>query len=96
MSLPSINNLETPILQELNAVGGADNVRFLYLRLIQYFPSLSDAEITEIKNGKAQIIKRKKSGIYVDCSGNIIDIKLYSNTWYVHKCLVASDYKYID
>ncbi|MDQ3129660.1 MAG: winged helix-turn-helix domain-containing protein [Acidobacteriota bacterium] len=51
MSLPSITNLETPILQELNAVGGTDNVRFLYLRLIQYFPSLSDAEITEIKNG---------------------------------------------
>jgi hypothetical protein len=51
MSLPLIFNLETPILQELNAVGGTDNVRFLYLRLIQYFPSLSDAEINEIKTG---------------------------------------------
>jgi len=51
MSLPLTTKLETPILQELNAVGGTDNVRFLYLRLIQYFPSLSDAEINEIKSG---------------------------------------------
>jgi hypothetical protein len=51
MPLPLTLNLETPILQELNAVGGTDNVRFLYLRLIQYFPSLSNSEINEIKNG---------------------------------------------
>ena len=51
MSLPSTLNLETPILQELNAVGGTDNIRFLYLRLIPYFSSLSDSEINEIKSG---------------------------------------------
>jgi hypothetical protein len=51
MSLPFVSSLETPILQELNDIGGTDNVRFLYLRLIRYFPSLSDPEITEIKNG---------------------------------------------
>lgn len=51
MSLPFTTNLEMPILQELKDVGGSDNVRFLYLRLIRYFPSLSDAEISEIKNG---------------------------------------------
>jgi hypothetical protein len=51
MPLPFSFNLETPILQELNAVGGTDDVRFLYSRLIQYFPSLSDQEINEIKIG---------------------------------------------
>ncbi|MCU1288374.1 MAG: hypothetical protein JWN60_603 [Acidobacteria bacterium] len=51
MPLPFTSNLETPILHELKDVGGTDSVRFLYLRLIQYFPSLSDAEIFEIKNG---------------------------------------------
>jgi hypothetical protein len=54
MSLPVTTNLEIPILQELKDVGGTDNVRFLYLRLIQYFPSLSDPEINEIKSGASK------------------------------------------
>ncbi len=41
-----------PILQELVATGGADNLRFLYERLLAYFPQLSEKEISEIKNGK--------------------------------------------
>lgn len=68
MSLPLIFNLETPILQELNAVGGTDNVKFLYLRLIQYFPSLSDAEISDIKNGSS-----KKWRNAVQKAGKILD-----------------------
>lgn len=51
MSLPISPNIEIPILQELAAVGGTDDVRFLYQRLISYFPSLSDAEISSIKSG---------------------------------------------
>jgi Mrr N-terminal domain len=51
MSLPFATNIETPILHELFVVGGTDDVRFLYERLISYFPSLSDAEISAIKNG---------------------------------------------
>lgn len=50
MALPTINSIEMPILQELAAVGGADNLRFLYLRLAGYFPQLSEVELTEIKN----------------------------------------------
>ena len=57
---------------------------------------LKELVVTEIKNGKAQIMKRKKSGIYFDCNGNIIDLKVYLNKWYIPKCLVASDYNYID
>ncbi|HEY0426528.1 MAG TPA: winged helix-turn-helix domain-containing protein [Pyrinomonadaceae bacterium] len=51
MSLPPNSTIEIPILQELLATGGTDDVRFLYERLIAYFPQISDAEISEIKNG---------------------------------------------
>lgn len=50
MSLPNTALIELPILQELAAVGGSDYLRFLYLRLIAYFPQLSEQEIFEIKN----------------------------------------------
>jgi hypothetical protein len=50
MPLPLTSNIEIPILQELVAVGGSDDVRFLYQRLISYFPSLSDGELFEIRN----------------------------------------------
>ena len=52
MPLPLSTNVENPILHELYAVGGTDDVRFLYERLISYFPSLSDAEISAIKAGE--------------------------------------------
>ncbi len=39
-----------PILQELVAIGGADNLRFLYERLPAYFPQLSEEEIGDGRN----------------------------------------------
>lgn len=51
MSLPNSSSLEMPILQELIAVGGADDVRFLYNRLTAYFPQLEAREIAEIQKG---------------------------------------------
>ncbi len=51
MTLPLASNIEIPILHELFAVGGTENVRYLYIRLFPYFPSLSDAEISTIKTG---------------------------------------------
>lgn len=51
MSLPLVNFLEMPILQELAATGGSDDVRFLYDRLIAYFPQLTINEVADIKNG---------------------------------------------
>ncbi|MFL6231107.1 MAG: hypothetical protein ACJ741_20205 [Pyrinomonadaceae bacterium] len=41
MTLPGAARLELPILQELVATGGADDVHFLYSRLIAYFPHLN-------------------------------------------------------
>ncbi len=58
MSLPFSNLIEIPILHELAAVGGKDDVRYLYKRLISYFPSLSDAEINLIQNGENQSWKK--------------------------------------
>ena len=49
MSFPKSSALEIPILQELVAIGGAEDLRFLYERLINYFPQLSDTEIRAIR-----------------------------------------------
>ncbi len=51
MSLPVSHLIEMPILQELAATGGSDDVRFLYERLVGYFPQISEVEISDIKNG---------------------------------------------
>lgn len=50
MSLPLTSSIEMPILQELAATGGTDDVRFLYERLIGYFPQINESEISDIKN----------------------------------------------
>ena len=51
MSFPQAPSIEMPILQELAATGGTDDVRFLYERLIGYFPQIEDREISQIKAG---------------------------------------------
>ena len=51
MSLPISSLIEMPILQELSAMGGSDDVRFLYARIVAYFPQMTGQEIAEIKNG---------------------------------------------
>lgn len=68
MALPTSPLIETPILQELNAVGGVDDVRFIYERLIPYFPSLSDAEVSQIVIGENSSWKKavQKAGKALD------------------------------
>ena len=43
MTYPGVARLELPILQELVATGGMDEVRYLYERLVAYFPQLDGA-----------------------------------------------------
>jgi hypothetical protein len=43
MAQPGVARLELPILQELAATGGTDDVRFLYDRLAAYFPHINGA-----------------------------------------------------
>jgi hypothetical protein len=68
MSLPPTNSIEMPILQELAATGGTDEVQFLYERLIGYFPQIEDREIREIKNGDNKTWRKA-----VQKAGRILD-----------------------
>ena len=53
MAYPEVARIELPILQELVATGGAEDVRFLYAPLITYFPQLDEKDIhsTLLGNG---------------------------------------------
>jgi hypothetical protein len=55
MSFPEISRLELPILQELQATGGADQLRYLYERLPRYFPQLTSHDLDErAENGRSR------------------------------------------
>ena len=51
MTYPSAIRIELPILEELIATGGREDVRFLYDRLVDYFPQLEESEVRAIRNG---------------------------------------------
>lgn len=51
MAYPGVVWIELPILQELVATGGVEDVRFLYERLVPYFPQLSEGEARALRNG---------------------------------------------
>lgn len=72
MSFPNISSIEMPILQELAATGGEDDVRFLYQRLEAYFPQLSPDEVARIKAGESRIWRR-----FVQKAGKSLDEKNY-------------------
>jgi len=45
----------------------------------------------ELLAGKMKIILKNQKGDFIDCNGNIIDMKLYESKWSIPKCLVKSD-----
>src|SRR3954464_12802919 len=51
MAYPGVARIELPILQELVATGGVEEIRFLYNRLAGYFPQLEDDEVRALSNG---------------------------------------------
>ncbi len=51
MAYPGVDRLELPVLQELVATGGVEDVRFLYDRLVAYFPQLDEGEVRALRNG---------------------------------------------
>ncbi|HEX7998071.1 MAG TPA: hypothetical protein VF528_06745 [Pyrinomonadaceae bacterium] len=51
MAYPGVARIELPILQELVATGGVEDVRFLYTRLVSYFPQLEEADVQPFDNG---------------------------------------------
>lgn len=54
MAYPSTERIESPILHELVATGGAEDVRYLYARLVAYFPQLTEAETGALANGHSK------------------------------------------
>jgi hypothetical protein len=51
MAYPGVARIELPILQELAAMGGVEDVRFLYNRLAGYFPQLDETDVRALTNG---------------------------------------------
>src|SRR5215210_954795 len=47
MSFPEAARVELPILQELDATGGSDHLRYLYDRLVRYFPQLTPDDLDQ-------------------------------------------------
>src|SRR5215813_12710707 len=47
MPFPDTSRLELPILQELKATGGGDQLRYLYERLPRYFPQLTPQDLED-------------------------------------------------
>ena len=45
MPFPEAARVELPILQELEATGGSDQLRYLYDRLVRYFPQLTAEDL---------------------------------------------------
>lgn len=53
MPFPQSSRIELPILQELKATGGEEKLKFLYGRLVPYFPQLTDKDLrTETDAGR--------------------------------------------
>ncbi len=67
MSFPKLESLQTPILQELNAVGGTEDVRFLYERLSGYFPQINKSDLTKIQNWRKLVQKAGKELDEIGC-----------------------------
>jgi hypothetical protein len=47
MAFPESSRVELPILQELEATGGSDQLRYLYERLVRYFPQLTHDDLSQ-------------------------------------------------
>ena len=45
MPFPEVARIELPILQEIEATGGSDHLRYLYDRLVHYFPQLTEDDL---------------------------------------------------
>lgn len=58
MAYPSVERIELPVLQELVATGGVEDVRFLYDRLVAYFPQLSEGDVRALANGHRKAWRR--------------------------------------
>lgn len=52
---------------------------------------LSAICLTAILAGNAVYFKRDKNGNYLKCTGELIDLKLYTKKWFIPKCLINTN-----
>lgn len=73
MPFPETSRLELPILQELKATGGADQLRYLYERLARYFPQLTEEDLTKRSGGGRSRWHRlvQRAGRELEASGHL-------------------------
>lgn len=71
MSFPNVARIELPILLELVATGGAEDVRFLYTRLTPYFPQISGGVDLLENQQKSDALWKS----YVQRAGRVLDEK---------------------
>lgn len=69
MSFPLSTSIETPILQELSAVGGSDDVRFLYEKLVAYFPQMNSKDLQKNQHWRKLV---QRAGKELDEQGLLI------------------------
>jgi len=62
MPFPEAERVELPILQELEVTGGSDQLRYLYERLVRYFPQLTaddlDQRTSTNRSGWHRVVQR--------------------------------------
>jgi hypothetical protein len=69
MAYPSVERIELPLLQELVATGGVEHARFLYDRLVAYFPQLGPEEVLAASNGHRRQWRRLVQAAARDLDG---------------------------
>ena len=82
MSFPEITRLELPILQELKATGGSDQPRYLYDRLVRYFPQMTPTDAAE-RNAAGRSLwhaRVQRAGKQLETLG---EIRRQQNLWTV-------------
>ena len=80
MPFPEAARLELPILQELKATGGRDQPRYLYERLVRYFPQLTPADLSE----KSEAGRRRWPRIIQRAATQLVtngELKRHQSVW---------------
>jgi len=80
MPFPETSRLEFPILQELKATGGSDQLRYLYGRLPRYFPQLTRQDLDErAENGRSRWFRAvQRAGRQLEEKG---ELRREKNQW---------------
>src|SRR5262247_3551038 len=73
MPFPETSRIELPILIELKATGGSDQLRYLYDRLARYFPQMTEQDLTERSEGGRSRWRRivQRAGRELEANGEL-------------------------